>query len=80
MSYNDIKSLSNLRTLESIGNLQELSLDNNPVCSLEIGTYKRDLLALLSGLRKLDSKRITEEEKRVSERAWTREVAITLFN
>ena len=66
--------LGNLRTLETIANLQELSLDNNPVCALEVATYKRDLLALLPGLRKLDSRRITEEEKRVAERAWTREV------
>lgn len=74
LSYNNIKSLSCLKTLETISNLQELSLDNNPVCALEVTTYKRDLLALLPSLRKLDTRRISEEEKRVAEKAWTREI------
>lgn len=74
LSYNEIKSFSCLKTLETIANLQELCLDNNPICNLEANVYKRNLLVQIPTLRKLDTKRITDEEKRVAEKSYLKEI------
>lgn len=46
-----------IKNLSTINNLQELSLDNNPL-SIE-KNYKRNVLAQLISLKKLDSKKVT---------------------
>lgn len=46
-----------IKNLNKIINLQELTLDNNPLSAEK--NYKRNILAQLVNLRKLDSKKVT---------------------
>jgi len=57
LSFNEIVSLLRIKNLNQITNLQELTLDNNPLSAEK--NYKRNLLAQLSALKKLDSKKVT---------------------
>ena len=50
-------SLMSIKNLNTLNSLQELSLDNNPI-SIE-KNYKRNVLAQMISLKKLDSKKVT---------------------
>lgn len=71
MSYNQISSLSSIKDISQIQSLLELTLDNNPICNE--ASYKRNVLAHLTTIRKLDTKRVTDEEKRVAEKLFVKE-------
>lgn len=73
LSYNEISSMSTLRALDCLTGLQELTLDNNPICTSE-SNYRRMLCAKLSSLKKLDQKRVTDEEKRNAEKSLAKEL------
>jgi leucine-rich repeat-containing protein 49 len=71
LSYNEITSLANIKNFNAISNIQELALDNNPLSSER--NYKRNIIGQLLTLKKLDSKRLTDEEKRVAEKLFLKE-------
>ncbi len=50
-------SLLRIKNLNLITSLQELTLDNNPLSAEK--NYKRNILAQLGALKKLDSKKVT---------------------
>lgn len=62
LSHNQISSLQWLSTINS--NVQELTLDNNPISSES--NYRLTVLSQVNTLRKLDSKRVTDNEKRMA--------------
>lgn len=62
LSFNDIMSLMSIKNLNTLNSLQELSLDNNPI-SIE-KNYKRNVLAQMISLKKLDSKKVTVSSRR----------------
>ena len=64
ISNNLLASFESLQCLFMTKNLLELALDNNPV-SLEAG-YRQVVLDNLKGLRHLDLKRVTDEERRLA--------------
>ena len=73
LSYNELKSLSSLKSLDSLGNLYELCLDNNPVEA--VADYKRNILVQVgTTLQKLDTRRVTDEEKRMAEKSYVKEL------
>jgi hypothetical protein len=59
LSYNELTSLNDLKNVHTLYNLQEMSLDNNPICADKY--YKRNLIACMaqSALKVLDSKRLS---------------------
>ena len=57
LSFNEIVSLLRIKNLNQITSLQELTLDNNPLSAEK--NYKRNILAQLVALKKLDSKKVT---------------------
>lgn len=71
LSYNEIYSVYCFKNAHLAVSIQELTLDNNSICRDK--NYRRNVLASFAGLRKLDNKRITDEEKRVAERTYHKE-------
>ena len=57
LSYNEIQSLLDINNLNNMTLLQELTLDNNPICNHK--NYKRNIIGQLLSLKSLDTKRIT---------------------
>ncbi len=57
LSYNEISSASNMKNVNLVSNIQELTLDNNPIAKEK--TYRRNVVANFANLKKLDSKRVT---------------------
>jgi len=64
LSFNSINSFEDISCLSRCSSLVELSLDGNPLASLL--SYKQIMLHTVSSVRLLDSKRVTEEEKRIA--------------
>ncbi|RNA17111.1 Leucine-rich repeat-containing, partial [Brachionus plicatilis] len=62
LSHNQISSLQWLGSVNS--NVQELTLDNNPISNES--NYRLTVLSQVNTLRKLDSKRVTDNEKRMA--------------
>ena len=71
LSFNELSALSSIKNLNRLTNLQEICLDGNPVSNDK--TCKRDILAKVPSLKKFDSKRVTDEEKRVAEKMFMRD-------
>lgn len=71
LSFNELGALSSIRNLNRLTNLQEICLDGNPMSNDK--TCKRDILAKVPSLKKFDSKRVTDEEKRVAEKMFMRD-------
>lgn len=63
LSHNSISRLDDIRCLFEINYLIELSLDGNPLSEAEPQRYRSQLVAGMPGLRHLDLKRVTEEER-----------------
>ena len=63
LSHNAISRLDDIRCLFDINYLIELSLDGNPLSEGEPQRYRSQLVAGMPGLRHLDLKRVTEEER-----------------
>ncbi|KAL4166551.1 hypothetical protein KRP22_013807 [Phytophthora ramorum] len=58
---NRVALVSELRFLESLGQLRQLLLDGNPVA--EAATYRREVLAMLPQLQSLDGQEVTAAER-----------------
>jgi len=64
LSHNSISRLDDVRCLFEVSYLIELSLDGNPVSeSSDAPRYRAQLVLGMPGLRHLDLKRVTEEER-----------------
>lgn len=64
LSHNSISRLDDVRCLFEVSYLIELSLDGNPVSeSGDAPRYRAQLVLGMPGLRHLDLKRVTEEER-----------------
>ena len=65
LSHNKIASYDNISCLFNTKYLLELSLDGNPIieANVDISEYRYEIIKRIAGLRHLDLKRITEEER-----------------
>eukprot|EP01038_Epipyxis_sp_PR26KG_P016459 gene16459-22450_t len=63
LSHNLIRSMNDIACLFDISFLIELSLDGNPVSNDNPINYRNNIIVGMAGLRHLDLKRITEEER-----------------
>ncbi|CAF0762820.1 unnamed protein product [Brachionus calyciflorus] len=71
LSHNQISSIAWLKTISP--SLQELTLDNNPI--FNESNYRLSVLSLVNLLRKLDLKRVTDNERRMAYNIYTREIS-----
>eukprot|EP01042_Synura_sphagnicola_P002258 gene2258-2700_t len=69
LSHNMIVSLEDIQSLFCIRYLIELSLDGNPLSETDGANYRRVIILNIPGLRHLDLKRITDEERAAAIRA-----------
>ena len=63
LSHNAISRLDDIRCLFDINFLIELSLDGNPISETEPARYRSQLILGMPGLRHLDLKRVTDDER-----------------
>lgn len=63
LSHNLISSLADVQCLFSVNYLIELSLDGNPLAELDPTSYRQSIIVRIPGLRHLDLKRVSEEER-----------------
>jgi hypothetical protein len=66
LSHNAIASTEAIRCLFEVNYLIELSLDGNPLSEADPAGYRAQLVAGMPGLRHLDLRRITDEERAVA--------------
>ena len=69
LSHNLIVSLEDMQCIFHIRFLIELSLDGNPLSQADPNGYRRVIIASIPGLRHLDLKRITDEERSAAVRS-----------
>ena len=63
LSHNHISSFNDMTCLFNVKFLIELSLDGNPMSDSDPVRYRNRIIGEMSGLRHLDLKRITDEER-----------------
>eukprot|EP01034_Spumella_vulgaris_P025829 gene25829-32325_t len=63
LSHNQIRSVADMACLFEVSYLIELSLDGNPLSEADPVRYRAELVHGMAGLRHLDLKRITDEER-----------------
>jgi leucine-rich repeat-containing protein 49 len=63
LSHNSIKKMEDIKCLFSVNFLIELSLDGNPISELQPIKYRNNLILNISGLKHLDLKKVTDEER-----------------
>jgi hypothetical protein len=63
LSHNQIRALADMACLFEVSYLIELSLDGNPLSEADPAKYRAELVHGMTGLRHLDLKRITDEER-----------------
>lgn len=63
LSHNAIQSLEDISCVFSVQLLIELSLDGNPISDRDPARYRSKMIAALPGLKHLDLKRISDEER-----------------
>jgi hypothetical protein len=63
LSHNQIRSVADMACLFEVSYLIELSLDGNPLSETDPVKYRAELVHGMTGLRHLDLKRITDEER-----------------
>jgi hypothetical protein len=69
LSHNSIRNLTDMLCIFEIKMLVELSLDGNPICEINPLEFRHRLIAGVKGLRHLDLKRISDEDRMVAETA-----------
>lgn len=68
LSHNLITTNEDMNCLFSSKYLIELSLDGNPISETDVTGYRRSIVLGMPGLRHLDLKRITDEERAVAQK------------
>ena len=63
LSHNSISNLVDMECLFNVRHLIELSLDGNPISDSDPAVYRAKIISGMSGLRHLDLKRISDEER-----------------
>ena len=63
LSHNQIKTMNDISCLFEVSYLIELSLDGNPLSEGDPLRYRNQIIMGMTGLRHLDLKRITDEER-----------------
>ncbi len=63
LSHNQIRSVADIACLFEVSYLIELSLDGNPLSDADPVRYRSQVVQGMAGLRHLDLKRVTEEER-----------------
>lgn len=63
LSHNQIRAPADIACLFEVGYLIELSLDGNPLSEADPPAYRAQIVAGMAGLRHLDLKRITDDER-----------------
>lgn len=66
LSHNSIECINSISCLFEVKLLIELSLDGNPIADSDHGKYRNEIIASIPGLRHLDLKRITEDERKAA--------------
>lgn len=69
LSHNQVASIMDIACVFDIKMLVELSLDGNPLCDINAGELRNRLIAGIKGLKHLDLKRISDEERFAAESA-----------
>jgi len=67
LSHNLISSVEGVQSLFEVPYLIELSLDGNPLSEEDPEAYRKAIIAGIPGLRHLDLKRVTDEERHPSQ-------------
>jgi hypothetical protein len=67
LSHNQIASMFDIACVFDVKLLVELSLDGNPVCEINPAELRNRLISGIKGLKHLDLKRISDEERTAAE-------------